>query len=138
MEISAGGIIINKEGLIVIVEQQHNSFSFPKGHIKTKEKLLDCAYREIYEETGILKKELKLIKKLGYFKRKCGKSKKDKRIHLFLFKSNKKKLKPIDKMNPNAYWVNINDAFNKLTHEKDKIFLNKKKKIIKKLNNKID
>ena len=56
----AGGIIINKNNEVVIVNQNHDSWSLPKGHIDPGESNLETAKREIYEETGII--DLKLIK----------------------------------------------------------------------------
>ncbi|MFP4403473.1 MAG: NUDIX domain-containing protein [Candidatus Woesearchaeota archaeon] len=126
MEISAGGIIFNTEKKVVIVEQKHKTYSFPKGHLKINEKLLNCAYREIYEETGIFKQELKFIRKLGFFKRRCSKTDKIKRIHLYLFKTNKKELKPLDIENPSAFWVNFDDVGKILTHKEDILFFSNK------------
>ena len=63
----AGGIVINDNQEIAIVNQNHNSWSLPKGHVDKGETILDAAIREIYEETGI--KDLKLIKPLGDYGR---------------------------------------------------------------------
>ena len=50
---SAGGVIENTEGKIVVVSQRGTSWSLPKGHIEDGEDILAAAKREIYEETGI-------------------------------------------------------------------------------------
>ena len=63
----SGGIIINDKQEIAIVNQNHNSWSLPKGHIDDGETKLEAAIREIYEETGITNP--KLIKSLGSFGR---------------------------------------------------------------------
>ena len=45
-----------------------------------------------------------------------------KKISIFLFKSNQKKLMPIDPNNPIAKWVPYNQVEKLLTHPKDKEF----------------
>ena len=65
--ICAGGIIINNNGKVVVVNQNHDSWSLPKGHVDNGETLLDAAIREIYEETGI--QNPKFIKPIGSFGR---------------------------------------------------------------------
>ncbi len=124
----AGGIIINNNQEVVVVNQNHDSWSLPKGHIDKGETNLEAAIREIYEETGI--KEPKLIKSLGSFGRyKIGLDGNDdqteyKTIHIFLFSSTQKILIPIDKNNPIAKWVPYKEVANFLTHPNDKKFFN--------------
>lgn len=57
---SAGGVVLNKNEEILVVNQNGNSWSLPKGHIDEGEEVLEAAVREIYEESGISK--LKFIK----------------------------------------------------------------------------
>lgn len=124
----AGGIIINNKKEVVVVNQNHDSWSLPKGHIDKGETTLEAAIREIYEETGI--KNPKLIKSLGSFGRyRIGLDGKDdkseyKTIYIFLFSSLKRGLKPIDKNNPIAKWVPHIQVANLLTHANDKKFFN--------------
>ena len=124
----AGGIVINNKQEAVIVNQNHDSWSLPKGHIDEGESKLEAAIREIYEETGI--ENPKLIKPLGSFGRyRIGLDGKDdkseyKTIHVFLFSSSKKKLNPIDENNPIAKWVPYMKVANLLTHTNDKKFFN--------------
>ena len=124
----AGGIIINNKQEVVVVNQNHDSWSLPKGHIDKGETNLEAAIREIYEETGI--KEPKLIKSLGSFGRyRIGLDGSDdqteyKTIHIFLFSSTQKILTPIDENNPIAKWVPYKEVTNFLTHPNDKKFFN--------------
>ena len=64
---SAGGVVINKNGDILIVNQHGDSWSLPKGHVEMGEDILEAAEREIYEESGI--KHLSLLKELGHYQR---------------------------------------------------------------------
>ena len=125
----AGGIILNKANKVVIVNQNHDSWSLPKGHIDKGETPIIAAIREIYEETGIANPVL--IKKIGCYDRyRIGLDGQDdlselKTIHIFLFESNQKKLVPIDKNNPEAKWIDIHEVENYLTHKEDIIFFKK-------------
>ena len=122
---SAGGIVL-RDDLVLVVSQHGTSWSLPKGHIEKGESQIMAAKREIYEESGI--KDLKLIKKLGVYKRHKisinGKDDKSelKTIYMFLFKTKQDTLKPVDKENPEAKWISKNDVANLLTHKEDKKF----------------
>ena len=123
---TAGGIVLNKKGLVLVVSQNRNSWSLPKGHIDEGENKLQAAVREIYEESGI--SELELIKELGFYERyrislDGGDDKSElKVIYMFLFKTNQEVLKPIDPANPEAVWVKKEKVSELLTHKKDKEF----------------
>ena len=123
---TAGGVVLNKEGLVLVVNQNNNSWSLPKGHIDEGEDKLQAAIREIYEESGI--NELELVKELGSYERyrialDGGDDKSElKVIYMFLFKTNQRVLKPIDPSNPEAMWVKKEKVAELLTHKKDKEF----------------
>ena len=132
--ISCGGIILNGKKVLV-VNQKGNSWSLPKGHIEQNETLLQAAYREIYEETGI--QSLELIQYLGSYKRyKIGKNidiedkSELKHIHFFLFTTMISQSSSNDPDNPEISWVDINDVDKKLTHPKDIAFYNSVKEIL--------
>lgn len=124
--VSAGGVVVNEDGKILIVNQNKNSWSLPKGHIDEGEDALAAARREIEEESGV--KELELIKELGTYDRyKIGLDGKDnlqelKTIQIFLFKTSQMKLHPTDPANPIALWVEKSEVVEYLTHPKDKDF----------------
>ena len=126
---SAGGIILNKDNKIVIVEQRGHVWSLPKGHIEPGEDALTAAKREIYEETGL--KNITLVKELGSYSRyKIGLDGKDdhaekKHITLFLFRTSETTLQPIDPSHPQAKWVPKEEINHHLTHPKDSEFIKK-------------
>ena len=122
----SGGVVLNKNKDVLIVNQRGNSWSLPKGHVESGEVLLETAKREIYEESGI--KNLVYIKKLGSYSRyRIGLNFNDdrselKEIHIFLFETNEMSLNPIDEHNPEAKWVLPENVSGFLTHKKDKLF----------------
>lgn len=124
---SAGGVVLNPKGKVLIVNQNQNSWSLPKGHIDPGESALEAAVREIYEESGV--KALKLVKKLGTYERsRIGKDgagsdpTQIKRLTFFLFTTEQTRLSPVDPQNPEARWVDRSEVCKYLTHPKDKEF----------------
>ncbi len=126
---SAGGIVVNGKGQIVVVSQKGTSWSLPKGHIEQGEDALTAARREIYEESGLA--NLQLVEELGSYRRgKFGADGEDdgtelKTIFMFLFTTNKTELRPIDPDNPEALWIDKDEVASLLTHPKDKEFFSR-------------
>lgn len=50
---SAGGVVLNRQGLVLVVNQDGRTWSLPKGHVDAGEEPLEAARREAYEESGI-------------------------------------------------------------------------------------
>jgi len=123
---SAGGVVLNPEGLVLVVNQRGNSWSLPKGHIDPGENALGAAIREIAEESGV--KHLDLIMPLGaYTRSRIGKNGGEdfselKTIHMFPFRSDQKTLRPLDPHHPEARWVAPAEVPALLTHPKDREF----------------
>ena len=122
---SIGGVILNPKKQVLVVSQQGTSWSLPKGHIEQGEDEMSTLYREIYEETGLEKKDLILHKKLGTYERwKIGKEGRDdhserKIITLYFLTTTVTKIAPLDPGNPEARWVDQNDVQILLTHPSD-------------------
>jgi len=123
---SAGGVVTNNEGEVLVVSQRGRSWSLPKGHIDPGEDALAAAKREIYEESGI--RDLELIRELGMYerhkiRRDGGDDRSERKvITMFLFRTSQKTLKPVDPDNPEARWVEKSKVALLLTHDKDKEF----------------
>lgn len=128
-EICAGGIVINKKRILIVYEKNSKIYSFPKGHKKNNESLIENAKREIFEETGI--KNLSLIKKLGSYKRSTIKHPDNiKKITLFLFTTDVEKLDSREKQKSKPLWTPINEVAKILSYKEDKDFFKKIKKNI--------
>ncbi len=127
---SAGGVIVNKDGEVVLVRNGTGLpwWGFPKGHIDEGEDRLTAALREIKEETGLT--NVQLIKPLSSYTRYKGKSgggedkSELKTMHMFLFSTEEKELRPEDARNPEAKWVRKEEVAEALTNEKDQAFFN--------------
>ncbi len=123
---SAGGVVVNSHGHILVVNQNGTSWSLPKGHIDPGEDALTAARREIYEESGIT--ELEYVRELGCYQRhRLSEDNADdvselKTIFMFLFRTTQERLQPVDPENPEALWVKKADVAEILTHRKDKEF----------------
>lgn len=123
---SAGGVVLNAEGLVLVVSQNGTSWSLPKGHVEAGEGLLEAARREIYEESGVA--ELELLGELGsYSRHRLGPDGGEdaselKTIHMFLFRTSATELRPVDPDNPEAVWVERSRVAEMLTHPKDAEF----------------
>lgn len=123
---SAGGVVLNPKGEVIIISQHGTSWSLPKGHVEEGEDSLAAARREIYEESGV--GELELITELGsYSRHRIGRDGGDDRselktIEMFLFRTRQTSLSPFDAENPEARWVELGDVAELLTHTKDREF----------------
>lgn len=122
---SAGGVVVNPDGMILVVNQNNDSWSLPKGHIDPGEDALTAAKREIQEESGIPIEKLNLEKELGSYSRSkiaLGGGEdytETKHITMFKFTTTYTDLAPEDPANPEAKWVLKEEVVTLLTHAKD-------------------
>jgi 8-oxo-dGTP pyrophosphatase MutT (NUDIX family) len=126
----AGGVIVNAAGMICVVAQPHGSWSLPKGHVEPGESYEEAAVREIEEETGIPRAHLALVRPLKPYVRNRiaidgGEVPNSAReLHFFLFTTDwSGALTPTDPENPEALWLSLQDAANRLSHPRDREFL---------------
>ena len=124
--VSTGGVVVNQQGMVLVVDQNGASWSLPKGHVDPGEEPLQAAIREIMEESGVT--DLHLQGALGAYGRyklgpKTGEDKNEWKVLLFfLFTTKQNELKPKDPHNPEARWVHPDKVEALLTHPKDKAF----------------
>ena len=123
---SAGGVVLNRAGQVLIVNQKGTSWSLPKGHVEEGEDALAAARREIHEESGVT--DLVYEGECGSYGRyKIGADGGEdesefKTIRMFLFTTVQSVLKPTDGDNPEARWVERGEVAAYLTHPKDRQF----------------
>lgn len=122
---AAGGVVINaRTGKVLVVSQNGDSWSLPKGHVERGEDDLEAAEREIEEESGVTR--LTLVRELGDYERhpigQGGTGEREdelKTIVMFLFTTDQDELCPLDPKNPEARWVDREEVPTMLTHAKD-------------------
>jgi 8-oxo-dGTP pyrophosphatase MutT (NUDIX family) len=71
-ERTAGFIIFRKtdQGIKFLLMYKGGSYwNFPKGHLESGETDLEAAFREVYEETGLKKSDLKIIPEFRTYER---------------------------------------------------------------------
>jgi 8-oxo-dGTP pyrophosphatase MutT (NUDIX family) len=123
---SAGGVVLNALGQVLVVSQRGTSWSLPKGHIEVGEEPAVTAQREIFEESGI--SYLRLLQSLGSYQRSSLNSQGQadlqemKTIYMYLFTTQQVALHPQDADNPEARWVEMGQVAELLTHPKDQAF----------------
>ncbi len=120
---SAGGLIINHQKQVLMVQEFGEYWGLPRGHVKDGESKLEAAKREIYEETGIT--DLTKIADLGSYTRSTFDSdgrpnnNEIKRITFFAFYTHQTKLTPIDTDISDIGWYAIEEAQTMLINEQD-------------------
>ncbi len=123
---SAGGVVINRAGQVLVVSQKGTSWSLPKGHVEEGEDALAAARREIFEESGVT--DLEYLGDCGAYSRyrlgaDGGEDTSElKTIRMFLFRTPQSALFPSDGDNPEARWVESCEVAAFLTHPKDREF----------------
>jgi 8-oxo-dGTP pyrophosphatase MutT (NUDIX family) len=124
----AGGVIYNPKKGIVLVNQNHDSWSLPKGHVEEHESPKEAAYREIWEETGLNESRLTFIAPLGFYermriKKHPGDNDELRTITMYLFTTTDEQLIPHSEEITGILWTPIAEAAERLTHPRDKEFI---------------
>lgn len=125
---SAGGVVLDRLGRVLLINEGGNFWGVPKGQIEPGEDAITAAKREIEEEAGVT--ELTYLGELGNYQRHpynfgVGEPNELKTITLFLFAT---KTSPADtNIEDNELeWVESRQAAKKLTDPKDKAFFESK------------
>lgn len=132
---SAGGVVLNVRGEVLVVQQRDLSWSLPKGRIQPEEDPRDAAVREIAEESGI--RDVSLVKILRSYTRfsitNTGAEDRGRvrRLTMYLFTTVQEELRPMDPRIPAARWAAKEEVEQLLTHPRDQQFF---REIIPELN----
>lgn len=128
-EYDAGGIIFRKEKnkiQYLLIKDQFNNWTIPKGHIESGENTKEAALREIAEETGL--KNLEIVRDLGSTKYFFCQNKDLilKTVTLYLIEAeDTEKLNPDKKEVKSAMWFSGKDALKNVDYKNIRDMLNK-------------
>ena len=119
-EISAGGVVLRGEQVVVIVPTRRapdgsRVLALPKGHVDPGESTLQAAQREVREETGV---SVELIRELGevrYWYRRDGRTI-PKAVTFYLFKYLSGDTADHDDEVEQVRWIPLKQARSALTH----------------------
>lgn len=106
---SAGGIVINPYGYVLVITNQIGRKTFPKGRLMAGEEIIDAARREIYEESGLMEIEfvryLDTLIRPGFTSENSWTPSVQKVIHMFYCKASQRELSPVADDSVAAHWV---------------------------------
>jgi ADP-ribose pyrophosphatase YjhB (NUDIX family) len=85
--VAAGGVVTNKTGKVLFI-YRNDKWDLPKGILKKKERLEDCAVREVEEETGVQNLEIENFLRTTYHIFKRNGKLRLKEVHWYAMKTN--------------------------------------------------
>jgi 8-oxo-dGTP pyrophosphatase MutT (NUDIX family) len=119
-ELSAGGVVVRGEEIVVIVPTRRASdgsrvLALPKGHIDPGENALQAATREVREETGVVGEPVRELGEARYWYRRDGQTI-PKSVKFFLFSYVQGDTDDHDDEVEEARWIKLADAQSELSH----------------------
>jgi 8-oxo-dGTP pyrophosphatase MutT (NUDIX family) len=119
-ELSAGGVVVRGEEIVVIVPTRRASdgssvLALPKGHIDPGENALQAAAREVREETGIVAEPVRELGEARYWYRRDGRTI-PKSVTFYLFNYVSGDTADHDDEVEEARWITLKDAQTELSH----------------------
>jgi mutator protein MutT len=119
-ELSAGGVVVRGEQIVVIVPTRRASdgsrvLALPKGHIDPGETALQAAEREVREETGIVAEPVRELGETRYWYRRDGQTI-PKSVAFYLFNYVSGDTEDHDEEVEEARWIALSDAQAELSH----------------------
>lgn len=122
-EFSAGGIVFNSQGQVLLIQNHKGYWQFPKGHIEKDETKEEAALREVREEGGV---NAKIVREVGTSKYiytfETG-EKISKIVDIFLMEYISGDIKDHDHEVSQTFWTDPKEALEKLTFSNDKKLL---------------
>jgi 8-oxo-dGTP pyrophosphatase MutT (NUDIX family) len=119
-ELSAGGVVVRGEEVVVIVPTRRASdgskvVALPKGHIDPGETPLQAAVREVREETGIVAEPVAELGETRYWYRRGGQTI-PKSVSFYLFRYVEGDTADHDDEVERAWWIGLQEAQRELSH----------------------
>jgi 8-oxo-dGTP pyrophosphatase MutT (NUDIX family) len=128
-EISAGGVVVRGEQVVVIVPTRRGSdgtrvLALPKGHVDPGETAMQAAEREVREETGIVAEPVCELGESRYWYRRDGRTI-GKSVSFYLFRYLSGDTEDHDDEVEEVRWIGLREAQNALSHaaERDMVAL---------------
>jgi 8-oxo-dGTP pyrophosphatase MutT (NUDIX family) len=126
-EISAGGVVVRGEEVVVIVPTRRSAdgsrvLALPKGHVDPGETPLQAAEREVREETGIVAEPICELGESRYWYRRDGRTI-GKSVAFFLFSYVEGDTGDHDDEVEEARWIGLHEAQTQLTHSAEREML---------------
>jgi 8-oxo-dGTP pyrophosphatase MutT (NUDIX family) len=119
-ELSAGGVVVRGEQVVVIVPTRRASdgsrvLALPKGHIDAGETSIQAAEREVREETGVVAEPVHELGEARYWYRRDGQTI-PKSVSFYLFAYVSGDTADHDDEVEEARWMDLKDAESELSH----------------------
>lgn len=133
MVISCGGVVINKDNELLVLQKKNGYFCLPKGRVEEGESWEMTALREVKEETNIDARIIQYIDTV-YYKMNVGKGKSyPKKVKWYLMEATSFDAKP-QKKEGFVYteFITIDQAKKLLDYENEKYIVRKAYKILEK------
>ncbi len=123
-EISAGGVVVRGEEMLVIVPTRRASdgsrvLGLPKGHVDPGETAIQAAEREVREETGIIAEAVRELGEARYWYRRNGRTI-GKSVSFYLFTHLGGDTADHDDEVEEVRWIGLKEAQKALTHEAER------------------
>ncbi len=117
-QVVAGFVVYRRtaDGIkFLLLYRRGNYWNFPKGHFKSGERSIDAALRELEEETGIKKSELRIVPNFRAYERfyfRVGNEGIYDTVILFLAETHKADIKIVAREHSGFAWFLYRDALN--------------------------
>jgi len=119
---AAGGVVVDKDRVLILHRPRANDIRLPKGEIKAGESAQEAAIREVTEETGYA--DLEIIQDLGAqtvsFEYRNEFVHRDERYFLMHLRSWNQIERPIKDLQLIPFWTSWDEALNALSFEEER------------------
>ena len=116
----AGGVVFNRQGLVLLLGHRNGTWVFPKGHLDPGETDLEAALREVEEEAGVTTTPLSQQTELTQYRNAKGEQRV---ITWFLLETQATEPVLREATFPEGAFVEVEAALDKLSFPEDRRLL---------------